>query len=354
MFSYSRIILLIALISLTMIGCRLDDVLKPPILPPEESVEQVHPHDHEHTPRLEFQQGKIRLRAFLVVPDYDGVDVYRKEKNEINSLIHKSQRFFADEMERHGYDRKTFRILYDGNGKVQVDIVKDDLYDFLNSDKRNDDRFPQHINIFFMLESREPYCGSGGYQIGFSYADLYHNCWQIETLNHEIGHSLGLAHNFRDGSYVMSYGVNPSRKVASELSEDEADQLDRHPAFNDYLFNNVDWDYLSKFMNYNSSDLIVRPHDFTFKFRIDYDPVYHNLLIKYDSATFQEVTEDWMIIEEFNHFTEQVKYKIIGDEIEYALTFNLSVDPDIKAASIRLKGPNVPIVQVGHSGIPLQ
>ena len=256
-------------------------------------------------------------------------------------------------MERRGFGRKTFSILYE-DGKVQVDVVEYKMYDFLNSNMRNDERFPQHINIFFNIETNNSICGSGGHFTNFAFAQIYGNCWTIATLNHEIGHALGLDHNFRDGSLVMSYGVNPSGEPVSQLSEAEASQLDRHPSFNNNLFSIVNFDYHINFMNYNSSEVITRKNNFTFKFKVDYDPQYHDLLVDYNSATFQEVTEEWMIIEEFNHFTEKVKYKITGNEIEYALTFDIHVNPNINAASIRMKGPLAPIVQVGQYGLSLQ
>ena len=41
----------------------------------------------------------------------------------IDGLIKKVQRFYADEMERHGFGRKTFRFKADANGNAVVHHV---------------------------------------------------------------------------------------------------------------------------------------------------------------------------------------------------------------------------------------
>ena len=63
------------------------------------------------------------------------------------------------------------------------------------------------------------HCVSGGY-----------GTWNIA---HELGHAFGLLHDFRDTTYVMSYGDKDNNIIPDQLSECAAHWLDVHPAFND-------------------------------------------------------------------------------------------------------------------------
>ena len=63
------------------------------------------------------------------------------------------------------------------------------------------------------------HCVSGGY-----------GTWNIA---HELGHAFGLFHDFRDTTYVMSYGDKDNNIIPDQLSECAAHWLDVHPAFND-------------------------------------------------------------------------------------------------------------------------
>ena len=53
-------------------------------------------------------------------------------------------------------------------------------------------------------------------------SDLY-----FGTIAHELGHTFGLWHDFRDDAYIMSYGGNPD-----QLSACAAEFLSVHPYFN--------------------------------------------------------------------------------------------------------------------------
>ena len=52
--------------------------------------------------------------------------------------------------------------------------------------------------------------------------------WDWQVAAHELGHTFGLRHDFRDGAYIMSYG--PGRY---ELAACAAEFLEVHPYFND-------------------------------------------------------------------------------------------------------------------------
>ncbi|MDE0016329.1 MAG: leucine-rich repeat domain-containing protein, partial [Candidatus Poribacteria bacterium] len=140
---------------------------------------------------------------------------------EIDGLIKKVQRFFADEMERHGFGRKTFQIEVDASGNSVVH--RGELY---NPGK----------NFFVYMEGGnqvqvQGICGYGGpsdWEGHAGHATIY--CWDWKVVAHELGHAFGLPHDFRAGSdrYIMSYGGGARR----QLSDGAAEWLDAHRAFN--------------------------------------------------------------------------------------------------------------------------
>ena len=136
---------------------------------------------------------------------------------EIDALIKETQRFFADEMERHGFGRKTFQIEVDTSGNTVVHREP-----ILSSRK----------GFFVYMDNQtEGGCGDGvaiGPEGGR--ANIYYLCWNWKVIAHELGHAFGLKHDFRSGSdnYIMSYGS----KINPQLSHCAAEWLDVHSAFN--------------------------------------------------------------------------------------------------------------------------
>ena len=159
---------------------------------------------------------------------------------EIDGLIKEVQLFYADEMERHGFGRKTFEFETDANGNAVVHHVVGKLrYEDYREQGRHltwDSEAAEQIDIsrwehlsVYMIEipegvapPEEGVCGLGGP----SEAHIY--CWHWGTLAHEIGHGFGLEHDFRSGSYIMSYGPG----TTDELSRCAAEWLDLHPFLN--------------------------------------------------------------------------------------------------------------------------
>ena len=137
---------------------------------------------------------------------------------EIDALIKETQRFFADEMERHGFGRKTFQIEVDTSGNTVV--------------HREPIRSPRKVFFVFMddrTHQTQGKCGIGsatGREGGF--ATIF--CWDWKVIAHELGHAFGLWHDFRSGSdnYIMSYGS----KIKPQLSKCAAEWLDVHSVFN--------------------------------------------------------------------------------------------------------------------------
>ena len=148
------------------------------------------------------------------------------------------QTFYADQMEAHGYGRKTFRFETDAQGDPVVHRLDG-----------------QHPNQYYLdggsywQESRQKFdfrannvywtvwdngtggvspglrgVGGGGRDGGFANVSAHFD-WRLVA--HELGHAFGLEHDFRDDAYIMSYGD----LERGRLSECSAGFLAVHPYF---------------------------------------------------------------------------------------------------------------------------
>ena len=173
--------------------------------------------------------------------------------NTLKTMVKDIQTFFADEMERHGYDRKTFRVETDENDNVLLHYIKGNFdHTRYNDAKRSPnatneirDRLDFSKKIIYLIwvdryapgEPVADVSGFGGgrslgggawiFPVNFDSGVRYTDAW--ETIAHEIGHAFGLPHDYRNNSYIMSYG--PAR--LDELSSDAARWLNAHKYFND-------------------------------------------------------------------------------------------------------------------------
>ncbi len=165
---------------------------------------------------------------------------------EIEALVKKAQLFFADEMERHGYGRKTFQIESDAHGNTIVHHVvgKSRYAHYLkNADWYEETpeqiSFPERRIIVYMIDThgaeKFPFDvgGFGGGSRFDGHASIF--SWSWQTIAHELGHAFGLWHDFRQGRYIMSYGPGES-----QLSVCAAEFLDVHHYFNSNE-NYVEW-----------------------------------------------------------------------------------------------------------------
>ena len=161
----------------------------------------------------------------LVRPNVDAV---------IDRLIKKAQRFFADEMERHGFGRKTFQFEADANGNAVVHHVNGKFTEAYYRQNGGWGKeigeqiyIPRQSIVVEMLDGDLlPSAGiGGGSPYGGGGATI--NWWAWSVIAHELGHAFGMTyHDFRDDRYIMSYGSD------EELSPCFAAWLDVHPAFN--------------------------------------------------------------------------------------------------------------------------
>ena len=155
---------------------------------------------------------------------------------KIRKLLKDTQKFYADQMENYGYGRKTFRLETDADGKTVVHHVigikegkeyQQDLYQLFGE-------FANRIQtrstiLFVVVDHGFPTVGGAG---GLTYpgsrilVPASSFFWLIVA--HELGHTFGLPHDFRSGSYVMSYGPGPQNMI----SQCAAQWLNVNPYFN--------------------------------------------------------------------------------------------------------------------------
>lgn len=138
-------------------------------------------------------------------------------------------------MDRHGYGPKTFVTPRKLNGEVVIEQINATnagevrkLLDWEDGQESRD------IYLLFYETNDSQLAGSGaGFpQHGGGVASVYKRAWTVGTVAHELGHAFGLMHDWRNGNYIMSYGVGATAPD-SELSSAAAGWLNQHHAFNE-------------------------------------------------------------------------------------------------------------------------
>ena len=151
---------------------------------------------------------------------------------KLDTLIKDVQKFFADEMERHGFDRKTFTLETDESGKIMTHHVKGEFneayYHNQNLNKISieiNTRFDSSKNINIVIVDTSS--NFGGFATARNaFVSTATNDY-IYLVGHELGHVFGLGHDWRNESYIMTYAEHPSA-----LSQCAAEWLDAHKYFN--------------------------------------------------------------------------------------------------------------------------
>ena len=155
---------------------------------------------------------------------------------EIDAAIKKAQRFFADEMERHGFGRKTFLFETDAHGNTVVHHVNGKFTEAHYKqnkgwnegwivETREQIRMPSPNITVYMLEVEGLSTGAGS-PFGGGRANIKRG-WGWRSIAHELGHAFGMLYHDHRARSLMSYeGFNGS------ISPCFAAWLDVHPAFN--------------------------------------------------------------------------------------------------------------------------
>ena len=146
------------------------------------------------------------------------------------------QSFYAEQMEAHGHGRKTFQIEADDQGdpivhRVDGNYSASHYSNFVLELNEIEQAFDNSANVILVVRDITPQGSSG------RAADLEKkngiaeiDGWNWYVAAHELGHAFDLHHDFRDRTYIMSYG-RAGRSSAS-LSACAADFLAAHPYFN--------------------------------------------------------------------------------------------------------------------------
>ena len=191
----------------------------------------------------------VRLIYFLPNDRPYRVALVQQMKDEILKV----QTFFAEQMGLHGYGNKTFRVETDSQGEPMVHHVAGQYPDnhYVNKDlgERYLDlvkpmvldeiaqTFNTRANIYIIFIDTDIGEGQGGagQRLGNGGEALILSPIYGESIlrlvAHELGHAFGLLHDFRDGSFLMSYGSYGRPASRDRLAVCHADFLDAHPYF---------------------------------------------------------------------------------------------------------------------------
>ena len=198
-----------------------------------------------------LQSDVVKLIYFIPSDRTPQPDITQKLDNLINDV----QTFFANEMERHGFGRKTVSVEKNEDSSLKVYLIEgrttEDYY-FINTDKkvRNEVEqvFDSSGNIHFIVvninkvlskkEGRiisssakpstisymEDMAGTSGGDIIMTVGD---EGYSTVLIARHLGYTFGLENDLRDPSYIMSYG-----RDKTHLSKISAEWLNKSRYFN--------------------------------------------------------------------------------------------------------------------------
>ena len=166
------------------------------------------------------------VRMFYFLPNDRPVreEIIQKMKDEIRTI----QAFYGEQMEAHGYGRKTFDYETDDAGEPVVHRVDGQHPDSHYLDRTFSSMYQEisqtfdlsrNVNVIVIdnLSDRISRSAWGkaarwSKQSGAAVVSAGAS-WQ--TTAHELGHVFGLAHNFHDNAYIMSYGQGARRALSA-------------------------------------------------------------------------------------------------------------------------------------------
>ena len=189
-----------------------------------------------HTTFAQDTRPIVRIIYFIPKDRTPQPDIPAKLDAQLKDV----QQYYADQMEGHGFGRKTFQLETDALGKAVVHRLngKFEGQHYLNEthvsvNEEIAEQFDLLENIYYIVVDNELVNNSCG--VGHPYNHVHvaatDNCMTGEygfiVAAHELGHAFGLEHDFRGGSYLMSYSG-----ISDGISQCSAEWLSVHRAFN--------------------------------------------------------------------------------------------------------------------------
>ena len=172
----------------------------------------------------------------------------------LRTLVTDVQQFYAEQMQTHGHGEKAITFATDENGTVIVHRFTGEFTDAYYQDQTYDkvqkelsDYFYQSKHVYLVaidisseVINDDGTCGVGGGRWwnrfegeawhrdlgGLAVIPASGDCFNVGVTAHELGHALGLDHDFRDDTYLMGYGSQ------QRLSREAAAWLDASRLFN--------------------------------------------------------------------------------------------------------------------------
>ena len=168
-----------------------------------------------------------------------------KVVQRMKDVIREVQTFYAEQMQAHGYGKLTFRVELDAQGEPMVHRVNGQHPDshYVDADHTpravRDETRPifDHSKTIYVTaidnsinavkSGGRIVAGVGGGSPKSGGSALVSQRFHWTTVAHELGHTFGSRHDWRDGAYIMSYGPGKER-----LSACHAERLAVNPFFN--------------------------------------------------------------------------------------------------------------------------